>query len=140
MMFSHIEKARLQAEARAAEEAKRKAEVEAAAEAKRKRELDREAARQALQKMEKMVDINDNSQFLEDLEMLSVGPTKPLQSLIDENSADGFQDPLGSFNLNGKGNPLEQLGLYMKDDDEEDDDEPRTGPAIGDGHDEVEID
>ncbi|MFS7951242.1 putative chromatin remodeler Bromodomain family [Helianthus anomalus] len=134
------EKARLQAEARAAEEAKRKAEVEAAAEAKRKRELDREASRQALQKMEKMVDINDNSQFLEDLEMLSVGPTEPLQSLIDENNADGFQDPLGSFNLNGKGNPLEQLGLYMKDDDEEDDDEPRTGPAIGDGHDEVEID
>lgn len=43
------EKARLQAEAKAAEEARRKAEAEAAAEAKRKRELEREAARQALQ-------------------------------------------------------------------------------------------
>lgn len=42
------EKARLQAEAKAAEEARRKAEAEAAAEAKRKRELEREAARQAL--------------------------------------------------------------------------------------------
>ena len=44
-----LEKARLQAEAKAAEEARRKAEAEAAAEAKRKRELEREAARQALQ-------------------------------------------------------------------------------------------
>lgn len=46
------EKARLQAEAKAAEEARQLAEAEAAAqaaaEAKRKRELEREAARQAL--------------------------------------------------------------------------------------------
>lgn len=46
------EKARLQAEAKAAEEARRKAEAQAAAEAaveaKRKLELEREAARQAL--------------------------------------------------------------------------------------------
>ena len=46
-----VEKARLQAEAKAAEEARRKAEAEAAAEAKRKRELEREAARQALQQV-----------------------------------------------------------------------------------------
>ena len=46
-----LEKARLQAEAKAAEEFRRKAEAEAAAEAKRKRELDREAARQALLKV-----------------------------------------------------------------------------------------
>lgn len=49
--FCPSEKARLQAEARAAEEARRKAEAEAAAEAKRKRELEREAARLALQKV-----------------------------------------------------------------------------------------
>ena len=42
------EKARLQAEAMAAEEVRRKAEAKAAAEAKRQRELEREAARQAL--------------------------------------------------------------------------------------------
>lgn len=42
------EKARLQAEAKAAEDARKRAEAEAAAEAKRKRELEREAARQAL--------------------------------------------------------------------------------------------
>lgn len=44
----NVEKARLQAEAKAAQDAQRRAEAEAAAEAKRKRELDREAARQAL--------------------------------------------------------------------------------------------
>jgi hypothetical protein len=42
------EKARLQAEAKAAEDARMRAEVEAAAEIRRKRELEREAARQAL--------------------------------------------------------------------------------------------
>lgn len=50
-VYGALEKARLQAEAKAAEEARRKAEAEAAAEAKRKRELEREAARQALQKV-----------------------------------------------------------------------------------------
>lgn len=41
----------MQAEANAAEEARRQAEEEAAAEAKRKREVEREAARQALLKV-----------------------------------------------------------------------------------------
>lgn len=50
-VFFTLEKARLQAEAKAAEEARKKAEAEAAAEAKRKREQEREAARQALQKV-----------------------------------------------------------------------------------------
>lgn len=50
-LFEILEKARLQAEAKAAEEARKKAEAEAAAEGRRKRELEREAARQALQKV-----------------------------------------------------------------------------------------
>lgn len=45
------EKARLHAEAKAAEMARRKAEAEAAAEAKRKREAEREAARIELQRV-----------------------------------------------------------------------------------------
>lgn len=49
--FSCAEKARLQAEAKAAEEARRQAEADAAAEARRKREVEREAARQALLKV-----------------------------------------------------------------------------------------
>ncbi|KAJ9559528.1 LOW QUALITY PROTEIN: hypothetical protein OSB04_004688 [Centaurea solstitialis] len=144
------EKARLQAEAKAAEEARRNAELEAAAEAKRKREQEREAARQALQKrskykiavnaeMEKMVDINDNSGFLEDLEMLSVAAAEPLESFIDETIADCGE---GGFKLTGKGNPLEQLGLYMKDDEDEEEEEEVGPPQVkgGDDPEEGEID
>lgn len=49
--MTSTEKARLQAEAKAAEDARLQAEAEAAAEAKRKRELEREAARQRLLKV-----------------------------------------------------------------------------------------
>ncbi|CAK7336647.1 unnamed protein product [Dovyalis caffra] len=117
------EKARLRAEAKAAEEARRKAEAEAAAEAKRKRELEREAARQALLQMEKTVDINENSQFMEDLEMLRTAHDEQLPSFIEETSPDLSQNGLGSFKLQGSSNPLEQLGLYMKEDDEEEEEE-----------------
>lgn len=132
------EKARLQAEAKAAEEARRKAEAEAAAEAKRKREVEREAARQALQKMEKTVDIDENSQFLEDLELLQAAPMEPL---VDETSPIHCVDPLGSFKFQGNSNPLEQLGLYMKDDDDEEEEvKPEGAPASIDDPEEGEID
>ncbi|XP_020211485.1 transcription factor GTE10 isoform X2 [Cajanus cajan] len=124
------EKARLQAEAKAAEEARKKAEAEAAAEAKRKRELEREAARQALQKMEKTVEINESSQFLEDLEMLSSVHDERMPSFKEETNADEPENGLGRIKL--QGNPLEQLGLYMKaddDDEEEDDLSPAVGPS-----------
>ncbi|KAK6267196.1 hypothetical protein QUC31_018033 [Theobroma cacao] len=117
------EKARLQAEAKAAEDARRRAEAEAAAEARRKRELEREAARQALLKMEKTVEINENSRFLEDLDMLRAAPVEHLPSSVDETSPDHSQDGLGSFKF-GSSNPLEQLGLYMKQDEEEEEGEP----------------
>ncbi|KAF4367240.1 hypothetical protein G4B88_026747 [Cannabis sativa] len=114
------EKARLRAEAQAAEDARRRAEVEAAAEAKRKRELEREAARQALLQIEKTVEneINENSRFLQDLEMLRTAPVEFLPSSADETSPDNSQDGLGSFKF-GSSNALEQLGLFMKVDDEE---------------------
>lgn len=47
------EKARLQAEAKAAEDARKQAEAEAATEVRRKRELEREAARRALMQVNK---------------------------------------------------------------------------------------
>ncbi|KAM7471497.1 hypothetical protein LguiA_009680 [Lonicera macranthoides] len=137
------EKARLQAEAKAAEEALKKAEAEAAAEAKRKRELEREAARQALQKMEKTVDINENCQFMGGLEMLGVAPDDSMQSLVDETSPeDNYSDGvgLGSFKFQASSNPLEQLGLYMKDDDEEEDEPQCVSPAVEDDPEEGEID
>ncbi|KAL5717735.1 hypothetical protein ACHQM5_010704 [Ranunculus cassubicifolius] len=117
------EKARLQAEARAAEDARRQAEAESAVEAKKQRELEREAARQALLKMEKSVEINENRQFLEELEMLTVTqPVENLPSSVDETSPIDSEDGLGSFRFRGNTNPLEQLGLYMKEDDEEEED------------------
>ncbi|XP_022982682.1 transcription factor GTE8-like [Cucurbita maxima] len=117
------EKARLLAEAKAARDAQRQAEAEAAAEAKRKRELDREAARQALLQIEKTVTIDENSQFLEDLEMLRTTHTEPLPSSVDETIPDHSQDGLGSFKFVGS-NPLEQLGLFIKADEEDEENEP----------------
>lgn len=133
------EKARLQAEAKAAEDARKRAEAEAAAEAKRKRELEREAARQALMKMEKTVEINENSRFLQDLEMLRTAPIEHLPSSVDETSPDDSQDGLGGFNFGGS-NPLEQLGLYMKDDEEEEEGEPPIVPNPVNDVEEGEID
>lgn len=121
------EKARLQAEAKAVEEARRKAEEEAAAEARCQRELEREAARQALLQMEKTVDINESSQFLEDLEMLRAVPDEHLGSFTEEITPDDSQNGLGNFNFQASSNPLEQLGLYIKRDDEEDEEpEPHS--------------
>ncbi|GAB2269711.1 hypothetical protein Dimus_004633 [Dionaea muscipula] len=117
------ERARLQAEARAAEEARRKAEALATAEAKKKRELEREAARVALQKMEKTVNINENCEFMEDLELLSSAPPDDLSTFLDNGSPNVCDNNrLGSFKLRGTSNPLEQLGLYMKVDEEEEED------------------
>ncbi|XP_020218955.1 transcription factor GTE8 isoform X2 [Cajanus cajan] len=126
------EKARLQAEAKAAEDARKRAEAEAAAEARRKRELEREAARQLLLQMEKTVEINENSGFLEDLELLRAVPAEHLPSSVGETSPDNSQDGMGSFKFGG-GNPLEQLGLYIKvDDDEEEGDAPCVPNPVND--------
>lgn len=137
------EKARLQAEAKAAEEARKKAEAEAAAEAKRKRELEREAARLALQQMEKTVDINENCQFMEDLEMLSSAPADDLSSFMGDASPNDSQNGgFGSFRFRGNSNPLEQLGLYRKDDDEEDEEveAPQVPDSAANDVEEGEID
>ncbi|KAK9988619.1 hypothetical protein SO802_028858 [Lithocarpus litseifolius] len=131
----------LQAEAKAAEEFQRKAEAEAAAKAKRKRELDREAARQALLKMEKTVEINENSHFLEDLEMLRASHNEDAPSFREETISDMSQG-VYNFKLQGN-NPLEQFGLYMKVDDEDDEEEvepPKSAPEPTDDVEEGEID
>lgn len=71
--------------------------------------------------MEKTVDINENCQFMEDLEMLSTAPADNLSSFIGDTSPNDSENGggLGSFRFRGNSNPLEQLGLYRKDDDEE---------------------
>ncbi|CAN6232351.1 unnamed protein product [Urochloa humidicola] len=119
------EKARLLAEGNAAMEARR---AEAEAEAKRKRDFEREKARQALQEMERTVEINDNL-HLKDLEMLGTATAEHIVSSVDETSPEHSQDGLPGF-LPGSANPLEQLGLFMKADDEEDDEEPSSVPSV----------
>lgn len=77
--------------------------------------------------IEKTVEINENSRFLEDLEMLRTTSAEQLPSSVDETSPDHLQDGLGSFKFGGS-NPLEQLGLYMKVDEEEEEGEPSSLP------------
>lgn len=91
--------------------------------------------------MEKTVDINENSQFMEDLEMFRAAPDEHIPSIIAEASPDHSQNGLGSFKLQGS-NPLEQLGLYMKvdDDDEEEEGEPQSVPDPVNDVEEGEID
>lgn len=142
-MEQRKEKARLQAEAKAAEDARKQADAEAAAEAaaeaRRKRELEREAARQALTQMEKTVEMNEDSHFLEDLERLRAVPAEQLPISVDETSPDHSEDGLGSFKF-GNSNPLEQLGLYMKIDDEDEEGEPHSVPNPINDVEEGEID
>ncbi|XP_073272032.1 transcription factor GTE8-like [Primulina huaijiensis] len=133
------EKVRLQAEAKAVELARKKAEAEAAAEARKKIELEREAARQALQKMEQTVEINENCRFMEDLEMFRAAPDEHLQNLSEE-SPENSENCHGSFKFQASCNPLEQLGLYMKNDEEDEEVEPHSFADIPNDPEEGEID
>ncbi|KAK4440109.1 Transcription factor GTE12 [Sesamum alatum] len=96
------EKARIEAEIRAAEEASRRRMQN---DLKMQREREREAARMALEKMGRTVEI-ENVDILKDLEMLCCGSPS---DLLD---GEGY-DVIKVFH---HGNPLEQLGLYIKAD------------------------
>ncbi|XP_068656676.1 transcription factor GTE9-like isoform X2 [Aristolochia californica] len=108
------EKARIEAQVRAAEAA---AQMRTEAEMKRRREREREAARLALQKMEKTVEIDENREILKDLEVFGYFNSNDLDALLPSpvSTTAGFQ-----------GNPLEQLGLFIKDDYVEDEDDLYT--------------
>lgn len=157
----YSEKARLLAEGNAAMEARR-AEAEAEAKRKRdlEREKARQALQEASEKnciywwcrafffpqkfewfnlkfewfnlmqMERTVEINDNL-HLKDLEMLGTATTEHIVSSVDETSPEHSQDGMPSF-LPGSGNPLEQLGLFMKADEEEEEEDPSSVPSTKD--------
>uniref|UniRef100_A0A0D3F798 Uncharacterized protein n=1 Tax=Oryza barthii TaxID=65489 RepID=A0A0D3F798_9ORYZ len=80
--------------------------------------------------MERTVEINDNL-HLKDLEMLGTGTTEHIVSSVDETSPEHSQDGMPSF-LPGSGNPLEQLGLFMKADEEEEEEDPSSVPSTKD--------
>ncbi|PPD75392.1 hypothetical protein GOBAR_DD27662 [Gossypium barbadense] len=92
------------------------------------------------QHMEKTVDINENSQFMEDLEMLTTTNDETLPNFMEETSPSHSQNELGSFKLRGVSNPLEQLGLYMKPDDDDEDEPPQSAPEPVNDVEEGEID
>lgn len=95
------EKARIEEQIKAVEESTRlKAEVEL----KLQREKEREAARIALEKMERTVDLDDNLKILKDLEGLCRCPL-----------SDGLLGNGDGVNLSLSRNPLERLGLYIKE-------------------------
>lgn len=80
--------------------------------------------------IEKTVEINENSQFME---MFRAVDDKHVPNFTEETSPDHFPDELarlGSFNLQGS-NALEQLGLFMKADNdiEEEEIEPLQSAA-----------
>ncbi|XP_066390853.1 transcription factor GTE9-like [Miscanthus floridulus] len=108
-IFGQIEKARIEAQVKAAEAA---AQLKLEEEMRRKREQERKAARLALHMMKKTVDI-DNSDFLKDLENLcQKWQLNPPSKLI--------VDFVHGIELTqGLGSPLEALGLFMKKDIEE---------------------
>ncbi|KAJ9690847.1 hypothetical protein PVL29_013144 [Vitis rotundifolia] len=99
------EKGRLEAQVRAAEAASR---MKAETESKLQREKEREAARIALQKMARTVEFDNNVLIVKELEKLS-GCALTYQYFRQRDS----KVQLRAFNF---GNPLERLGLYIKDD------------------------
>ncbi|CAN4082139.1 unnamed protein product [Withania somnifera] len=104
------EKARIEAELKAAELASRR---KAEADLKKQRERQREAARIALQKMERTVEFEDNLKILRDLEKLCKCCSEAENI---SGNGDGFTIILGN-------NPLERLGLCIKEDYLIDDDD-----------------
>lgn len=74
--------------------------------------------------MEKTVEIDENSAILKDLERLRSGPLDAMLGAAHDagHHSDGSPDGSSTIALQGGGNALERLGLFIRDD--EDDDEP----------------
>nr|XP_034926588.1 transcription factor GTE12-like isoform X2 [Populus alba] len=109
------EKARIEAQIRAAEAAARRREE---TEMKRQREREREAARVELQKMEKTTGIEQNLDILKELEMLC-GCSISLNYHLGSGRMEVVKGEIGAC----IGSPLERLGLFIKDDIEDVDEE-----------------
>jgi hypothetical protein len=90
-----------------------------------------------LLQMEKTVEIDENSEILKDLERLrSVPIEQVLGSSGEEGSPNGgSSDGLPTYPLQG-GNPLERLGLFMKDDEDEDEHQGDIEDVQADSHEE----
>ncbi|CAN1150198.1 Transcription factor GTE12 [Linum perenne] len=104
----HEEKARIEAQIRKAETAlRRKEEMEL----KEQRQQEREAARAAMLKIERSVEIEENREVLKELEDLCGCTLLVVTPRVADNAYIGKQSEVG----NGLGSPLERLGLFFKD-------------------------
>ena len=82
--------------------------------------------------MEKTVEIDENSAILNDLERLRSGPLESMLGSAHDagNHEEGSPDGSSTIALQGGSNPLEQLGLFMRnDEDEHDEDEEMDGES-----------
>ncbi|XP_043808230.1 transcription factor GTE12 isoform X5 [Manihot esculenta] len=114
------EKALIEAQIRAAEaNSRRSAELEL----KKQREKEREAARVALQKMEKTVYFEQDLEILKELEMLS-GGSLSYHFRIDSKCSQVSNGEMEGSYLRS---PLERLGLFMKNDIWDEDDKLQNG-------------
>ncbi|XP_048329278.1 transcription factor GTE11 isoform X2 [Ziziphus jujuba] len=104
------EKARIEAELEAAQAASKRAEIEF----KKQLEKEREAARAAIDKMERSVVIEQNFEIQKELEKLSGCSLFHILNSVDV---------MRSFGRTNLRSPLEQLGLFMKDEYLADEDE-----------------
>lgn len=122
------EKARIEAEIRAAVAASR---VKAETELKQQREREREAARVALDKMERTIEIGHNLEVLKELEILCGFTPSSYQHLTRDK---GRQVLMVSSCPADMRSPLEQLGLFIKDEYLQDEDDNEEEAILnGDG-------
>ncbi|KAE8696442.1 hypothetical protein F3Y22_tig00110670pilonHSYRG00015 [Hibiscus syriacus] len=105
------EKAKIEAQIRAAEAA---AKMKVDAELKRQRELEREAARLALQKMEKTAEIEQNLEILKELEML-IGCCLSSYQFHGRKTGPCDREVGVAYGVVTGENPLHKLGLFFKD-------------------------
>ncbi|XP_039005999.1 transcription factor GTE12-like isoform X2 [Hibiscus syriacus] len=110
------EKAKIETQILAAQAAVKK---KADAELKKQREREREAARTTLEKMEKTAEIEQNLEILKELEMLS-GLSLSNNQLHDLKNES--EKVCGASYEGNRGNPLQQLGLFIKAEYSEDED------------------
>ncbi|CAK8530847.1 unnamed protein product [Lathyrus sativus] len=125
------EQVRIEAQIKTAEAAAR---MRAEEETRQQIEKEREAARAAIEMMKRSVDIEHNLEVVKELESLS-GCTLSYKALGGRN---GYRTAMGRLDKLQFENPLERLGLFIKDDYVADEDEEVLNGGAG-GWEEGEI-
>ncbi|XP_027330871.1 transcription factor GTE12 isoform X1 [Abrus precatorius] len=110
------ERARIEAQIKTAEAAAR---MRAEEELRQRREKEREAARAAIEKMKRTVEIEHNMEIIKELESLS-GCTLSYKAVGGRN---GYKVAMETLDKPLIENPLERLGLFIKDEYTADEDE-----------------